>query len=235
MLTCRPLLFAGALAVLAVPVSANTLVVPGSANIFGAGHAAPPEPGSGGAGSLPPTFSFAALGGQVLTFSGVFGSVSCCNSAQTGPDGGPFASGTTDITSYGGIAGVIDSQHTMFLVGVFLDASEPADPAPACLDFSTGQLGENFVVLAPAIGQVFYIGDGLTGTGTGATQSFLVPATATRLQLGFADAQEFGDPTSAPGFYGDNTGQVTAIFDVVPPLVVPTLPASWGRLKISYR
>lgn len=230
----RSLLFAGALAFLAAPVSASTLIVAGSANIFGAGHASAPAPGGGGPGTLPPSITFASAPGQVLSFSGVGGWVSCCNSTPTGPDGGPYASGTTDITATGGISGVRDSQHTMFLVGVFLDGGEPADPAPATLDFSAGQAGEDFLALAPQLGQVFFVGDGLTGTGTGATQNFLVPATATRLFLGFADALEFGDPTSAPGYYEDNIGQLTAVFDVTTPQVVPTLPGSWGHLKISY-
>lgn len=231
----RALLLAGVLVLLAAPASANVLVVPGDANIFGAGHASPPAPGGDGPGSLPPVFTFAAQAGQVLTFSGVFGTVSCCNSSMTGPDGGPYASGTTDITSFGGISGIVDDQHTMFLVGVFLDDAEPADPAPARLDFGAGQLGENFVALAPQLGQVFYIGDGLTGTGTGLTQTFFVPPTATRLFLGFADAQEFGDPVSAPGWYGDNLGQLTTVLDVRPPQVVAAHRGSWGELKIAYR
>lgn len=226
---------AAAIAIVSGPVaSATTLVVPATANIFGAGHAAPPEPGGGGAGTLPPSVAFAAQAGQVLTFSGVVGGVSCCNSVLTGPDGGPYASGTTDITSFGGLAGVVNDQHTMFLVGVFLDDAEPADPAPARLDFGAAQLGEDFAALEPAIGQVFYVGDGLSGNGGGATQAFLVPPTATRLFLGFADALEFGDPVSAPGHYGDNVGQLTAVLDVLPPVVVPALPASWGRLKIAH-
>lgn len=230
-----PLALACVLVLAASPAFAATLVVPGTANIFGAGHAAPPAPGGGAPGTLPPMVTFTAASGQILTFSGVSGTVSCCNSSMTGPDGGPYASGTTDITGTGGISGVRDDQHTMFLVGLFLTDAEPADPAPPALDFSAGQLGENFVALAPQVGQLFYVGDGLTGTGTGATQSFLVPPTATRLYLGFADALEFGDPVSPPGYYGDNLGQLVAVLDVVPPVVVPTRAHTWGRLKIAYR
>ena len=230
-----PLPLACAFVLFAAQATATNLVVPGTANIFGAGHATAPAPGGGGGGTLPPSLSFTAAAGQVMTVSGVGGSVSCCNSSMTGPDGGPYASGTTDITGCGGLSGIRDGQHTMFLVGVFLDAAEPADPAPPTLDFSAGQLGENFLVLAPQVGQLFYVGDGLTGTGSGATQSFLVPPTATRLFLGFADALEFGDPVSAPGFYEDNLGQLTAIVDVVPPVVVAARAGTWGRLKIAYR
>jgi hypothetical protein len=47
--------------------------------------------------------------------------------------------------------------------------------------------------------QPFFIGDGLTGTGTGAVQDFIVPSGATRLFLGTMDA--FG--------WFDNSGQFT--------------------------
>ena len=213
---------------------AATVYIDGSSNIFGAGHAAPPAPSGGGAGILPTLFAFPAAPAQVLTFSSVTGAVTCCSSTFNGPDGGVEASGTTDILSYGGVAGVKDDSHTMFLVGVFLGSNEPVDPAPARLDFSVGALGEHFASLAPAIGQVFYVGDGLTGTGGGATQQFLVPSTATRLYLGFADAFDFGSPTGLPGFYGDNSGTILAILDVSG-LPTPTRARSWGTLKVRYR
>jgi hypothetical protein len=50
---------------------------------------------------------------------------------------------------------------------------------------------------------VFFIGDGLTGTGKGNVQKFAVPRGATRLFLGIADGGSFGGP---PGCYGDNLG-----------------------------
>jgi hypothetical protein len=37
------------------------------------------------------------------------------------------------------------------------------------------------------LNQVFFIGDGLTGNGTGTVQQFVIPAGATRLYLGSAD------------------------------------------------
>lgn len=97
-----------------------------------------------------------------------------------------------------------------FLTGVFLDDSEP-DPTltPARLDFSYG--ADSFVSLTPEIGQTFFIGDGVTGTGTGATQQFVVPDTATRLFLGFADAGYF---VGLPGAYVDNSGALSAQFEI---------------------
>lgn len=97
------------LAVLLVPGIgfAATLTVDAQANIFGAGHSAPPAPGAGGAGILPPAFSFGVVSGGGIIFTSVTGMVSCCIGVAgtfTGPDGGtpvaPFSS-NTNISSYG--------------------------------------------------------------------------------------------------------------------------------------
>jgi hypothetical protein len=87
------------------------------------------------------------------------------------------------------------------LVGVFLDAGVPSGSPPAGLDFTPSGLGTDFASLSPALGQVFYIGDGKTGGG--ALQSFFAPASATRLALGIPDGFGFG---GAPGAYDDNDG-----------------------------
>src|SRR6185503_18893334 len=140
---------------------------------FGAGHASPPQPQGGGAGTLPPGVSFTAGPNQVLTFSSVTGSVRIdfdqTPGGSNGPDGGTNYT-RTDITSFGGISGITHDQRTMFMVGVFLGDTEPSDPAPARLNFSDTALTQNFGSLAPQLRQVFFIGDGLTGTGSGATQ-----------------------------------------------------------------
>jgi len=232
---------AGCCALLALASDAHsaTLEVAGQANIFGAGHSAAPAPGGEAPGILPPGHTFTASAGQVLTFSSVTGTVSCCYSDLltygTTADGGPFATGDTDITSYAGISGIIHSSRTMFMVGVFLTDAEPADPAPARLDFSPGALGDGFTAISPAIGQTFYIGDGLTGNGSGLAQQFLVPANATRLFLGFADAPDFGAPSSAAGYYGGNVGQLTATFAITQPQATPNRVSTWGRLKSIHR
>jgi len=96
----------------------------------------------------------------------------------------------------------------MFLVGVFLTDATPADPAPARLDFTSN---DNFTSLTPLLGQTFFIGDGLTGTGVGARQQFTIPAAATRLFLGFADASFL---RGNPGAYSDNAGSLTAAFQI---------------------
>ena len=79
----------------------------------------------------------------------------------------------------------------------------PTGSAPASFNYSGGLSQSSF---SPLLDQVFFIGDGLTGTGSGSTQSFAVPSTATELWLGFADAFAFG---GAPGFYGDNPGSLS--------------------------
>ena len=88
----------------------------------------------------------------------------------------------------------------MFLTGVFLDPSV-GSVAPSALNFSAPG-GTSFTTLSGLqLGQTFFIGDGLTGSGTGGIQTFVAPTGATRLFLGFADAFGFG---GSPGFYDDN-------------------------------
>lgn len=179
----------------------DTLIVSGTANIFGAGHATAPDPGGGGGGVLPPKVSFSVDAGKILIFPSVTGIVDCCSGTQpNGPDGNTRSG--TNINSFDGISGIINNDKRMFLVGVFLDDSEPLDPAPNRLNF-TG--ADDFTELSPLLNQVFFIGDGLTGTGVGNVQRFIVPAGATRLYLGFEDADNF---QGNPGWYNDNTGEL---------------------------
>lgn len=93
------------------------------------------------------------------------------------------------------------------LVGVFLGPEPPSPQAPPILDFNT--IGTNFTILSPELQQTFFIGDGFTSGGT--EQTFIVPAGATRLFLGIADAQGF---TGNPGFYNDNTGAFEATVSI---------------------
>jgi len=159
-------------------------------------------------GVLPPAYSFIPQANQVLKFSSITGLVTYNGGGNYyGAEGW---SSLTDILSYAGIAGII-SDRRMFLVGVFLNNNEPSDPAPIRLDFRQTALTESFTELYPDLNQTFFIGDGLTGVGTGVPQRFHVPATATRLFLGFADGSDFN---GLPGLYGDNSGTVTAIFDI---------------------
>ena len=209
---------------------AVNLTIPADANIFGAGHAVPPAPGGGGAGELPPEFDlgFTAGSGLVLIFTSVTGSVivdSGSGNHVNDPDGVGSASGI-NVNSFDGISGTI-ANTAGFLAGVFLGASEPTDPAPLRLDFT--MIGTSFTSLSPQLDQVFFIGDGLTGDGTGSIQQFNVPTGATRLILGFADAPNYqGDP----GGYGDNTGSFSATFSIVPEPSVSALLFSGAGLGV---
>ncbi len=197
------------------PATAQMVTVNADSNIFGAGHATTVGPGGGGAGVLPPEYDFGFTAGPnaLLTFSSVTGTVIV--NAGTGdnvndPDGVGAGSSDLSVNSLDGISGIL-GPHAGFLVGVFENDTEPADPAPARLDFSS--IGTNFTSLAPSLNQVFFIGDGLTGNGVGTAQQFQIPIGATRLFFGIADAPAYhGDP----GGYNDNTGQFTASFTIVP-------------------
>ena len=114
---------------------------------------------------------------------------------KTGPDGAPETE--SYIVALEGISGYSGPHGS--LVGVFLDAANPRDHTPSDpLENNT-----SFPALSPALGQVFFIGDGLTGTGVGTPQTFYAPPGATRLFLGIADAAGFG---GGPGWYDDNYG-----------------------------
>lgn len=115
-----------------------------------------------------------------------------------GPGGNGVAGSNLD--PLGGISGYLGPEGP--LTGVFLDDSVPdSGPAPMTLDFTPGGLGTDFLSLTPELGQVFYIGDGVTGGGD--FQDFIAPVGATRLFLGIPDGFSFD---GHPGAYDDNDG-----------------------------
>jgi hypothetical protein len=196
----------------AVPVYAQVAVqVPGSANLYLAGM----PPGSaccGGTGTPPDTapqqspvqVGIQLVPGAALTFS-ASGSVSNATGVPPTqpPDGGDFIPGGVDgrvdpgTPSANNIAAVNAPLNS--LVGVFLNDSVPtSSPTPPALNFdpATG-LGLAFGSLSPGLKQVFFIGDGRTGTGTGNVQQFIVPAGATRLFLGTIDGVGWANNTGA--------------------------------------
>lgn len=199
--------------------ASNTVIldISGQANIFGAGLTALPS-GTGG-GILPPLVHFQSGSNQALIFTSVLGLIDIgigsngYEFGNNGPDGivnSPFNDSSTAV---GGISGYVDNNRIATLAGVFLDDSEPTSPAPSSLAFSDdGQIGHSFSSLAPQLRQVFFIGDGLTGTGSGSEQVFMVPPTATRLVLGIPDVD-----------YNDNSGSFVAKFTISPlmPALVP--------------
>lgn len=187
-------------------VTAQTVSVPATSNIYGAGHSAPVASCDTtiGPGTTP---VLVALPGQAVAveFVDVSGSVLYCPTCgpANGPDG-LVASGLA-LDPLAGISGIVSQTRIRFFEGVFLTDAEPVDPAPSALSFSD----YSFASLSPAIAQHFYVGDGLTGTGSGNVQRFMVPPGATRLFLGFSDG-------FAPcvGAYSDNTGGVQATVQI---------------------
>ena len=169
----------------------STLTVDSKSNIFAAGRPTAFD------GSLPPFIRLTVGSGTAISFSSITGSWTCTSGgAMVSAEGGNICGGATDINSYQGISGIVDGHRSMFLVGVFLGDRAPSDPAPERLDFTDS---ENYTLLSPFLGQTFFIGDGLTGTGTGTPQQVVVPNGATRLFLGVEDGYDFrGNPGDVP-------------------------------------
>ena len=142
--------------------------------------------------------------GNTLTFS-ASGSTSVDTSCFAGPDGGCYA----DESGFGvGPANGIGTYQgpSNALLGVFLDNTTPSGTGgPASLDYTQA---ENISQLfnTPGLNQIFFIGDGLTGTGSGSVQEFMAPDGATRLFLAVADS--YG---SSFGNLGELTVEVAAV------------------------
>jgi hypothetical protein len=159
--------------------------------------------------------SFPAAHGQVITLS-ASGAIDCCGGTppMDPPDGylpDVNISGIGSISGYNGPG--------FALLGVFTNGN-PSGAAPADYDYSNGTNQSSF---APSLNQVFYIGDGLTGTGSGPSQSFLVPDTATELWLGIADTDDYGN--GPPGGYDNNTGSFAVAGELAESLrFVPVTP-----------
>ncbi len=170
-----------------------TVTVPGTSDIFLAGQpsgtcfpfgnfdCAPDQ--------SPTNVGLPLVPGSALQFTVTGGA---CNDAgipatcSSTPDGGtsfqPDPLTTGPLLGLSGITTVFDA-----MVGVFL-GDGPPNPSgtPGNLSFIPPG-GTSFQTLAPSLQQVFFIGDGLTGTGTGQRQNFIVPTGATRLFLGSMD------------------------------------------------
>ncbi|MCA9192062.1 MAG: hypothetical protein KDB03_09875 [Planctomycetales bacterium] len=120
---------------------------------------------------------------------------------KDGPDGDLTAAFIAHYNgAINGVSNVVMPANA--LAGVFLGPDAPnLSPAPNLLSFTTGgnvPNGINYLSLAPALKQVFFIGDGHTQDGT--TQQIIIPEGATRLFLGSMDGF---------GWY-NNSGSITA-------------------------
>ena len=201
----RKTLFIAALLLPGVTRAATTtLSVDARDNIYAIGILGQEQYDGGG---LPPV-SFAVKPGEALKFD-VTGLVSMnigTGSNENDADGAGAAVPVSTNTGAGSIAGIA-APNAGYLVGVFVPAEGPHGPPPSPLDF-TGPGATSFTELSPQLGQVFFIGDGLTGDGNGVHQIFHAPAGAAYLYLGISDA---GGYNGQPGAYGDNAG----IFQVI--------------------
>ncbi|MGE0387228.1 MAG: PEP-CTERM sorting domain-containing protein [Gammaproteobacteria bacterium] len=173
--------------------------------------------------TLPPIL--AVSGGDVIRVADpAVGGVNFFNGLGP-PFFGPGGNGLSgsNLTALDGISGYIGPQGP--LAGVFLTDDIPSSgPAPATLNFSGAGLGIDFLTLSPLIGQVFYIGDGITSGGD--FQEFIAPAGATRLALGIPDGFGF---VGAPGAYDDNDGGYRVRIGINQvPVPEPALPALLG-------
>jgi|HubBroStandDraft_1064217.scaffolds.fasta_scaffold18120_3 hypothetical protein len=215
--------------VLAAPTTAQephgTLFVSGNMDIFQSGGQ------NDGSGGVPPfAFTFPAASNRFLIFESILGLWTCADGNPVAVPWGPDGTSATGNACYprasikgpvGSLSGYETTDFTGALVGVFLEDSLPGTAPPALRfyvsDHSEGGIPTSFGGLRPAIGQVFFVGDGLTGSGTGVQQTFLVPPTATRLFLGYVDSCS-ASGYAGPGCYGDNGGAVIAAFHITPPV-----------------
>lgn len=105
------------------------------------------------------------------------------------------------------------------LAGVFLGPTTPSGTGPAQLTSGT-----SFSSTSPGIGQIFFIGDGLTGTGSGDVQTFIVPTGATRLFLGVTDE----------GGNFDNSGTIVATISESGSVTGTPEPSTWAMMLLGF-
>lgn len=215
---------AAALAALGLAAAHAETVVPGTSNPKLAGM---PDGTTASSGDLAPAQSpvlfsgFTIAPGTWLQFTQVSGVVDNCGGScsRGGPDGAEqWTNGAEN-----GISGLTAPLNS--LVAVFLGPAQPdSSAAPADLAFDRTSFG--FTQLAPALKQVFFVGDGLTGTGAGTVQSFLVPDGATRLYLATHDG--YG--------WANNSGSFTVTVSAVPePATTALLLAGLGLVGGTLR
>ncbi len=174
--------------------------------------------------------SIPVVGGDVVYVADpAVGGVHFFNGSGTpfGPEGN--GQDGSNLGSLGGISGYKGPQGA--LTGVFLDDTVPVSDAPDTLDFRSFGLGRNFETLSPELGQVFYIGDGVTDDGE--FQEFIAPDGTTRLYLAIPDGFSF---VGAPGAYEDNDGAYRIVIGVneLPDVPVPSAAVCGTVLLCAY-
>ena len=162
----------------------DDFIVLGSAdaNIFGAGLSSVPDFGGGGGnGSLPVEIVLPVGVGRAFRVLDSANTIQSTPSLTGAPPAGlllaaePFVWG-----EWGGLTGPITRRFTETM-GVFLGSAARPVTAPPAFDCTN----ENATAVAPQIGQIFCLGDGLTPAGE--ARIVLVPDDATRVFFGQAD------------------------------------------------
>lgn len=180
-----------------------------------------------GKGSTPRTT--VALNGATAIKIAATGTISLTPGYKNDPDGVGGLVLAHNVTSANGLSGIsLPAGRAGSLVGVFLGSSDPGGgaPAPAALFYTLGDLALS--TYSPLLNQVFFIGDGLTGDGSGLAQIFNAPSGASRLALGIADADNY---QGAPGAYFDNTGSYNV--SVSSAAAVPEA-ATWAMMLVGF-
>jgi hypothetical protein len=170
----------------------------------------------GSDGIAPAAYIFPAAPGQLIIFPSITGTWSCGTGPLFGPDGtnaSANCNGPRDTGPIGTLGGFASTDFYGALVGVFLEDALPVSLSRTLRfyvsDSSVGGIATGFTALNPRIGEVFFVGDGLTGTGAGTLQAFIVPSTATHLYLGYADGSN-----GIPQGYSNNAGQLRVILQL---------------------
>lgn len=205
----------------------TTVTVSGQSNPFLAGQ---PDGTSCCSGDVAPAQSpvlapIVLVSGSTLTFSAT-GSVD--NTGGAGP-GTADGSGAFDMTDYGIGVAAAGGVNLNALIGVFLTDDTPTSATqPGSLHFD-GLLGD--ASYAPGLAQIFWIGDGLTGTGSGDVQTFFVPTGATRLYLGTTDGFQWAN--NAGSFEVTINSGLTS--SVPEPSIWMLMIAGFGALGLALR
>ena len=214
----RKMLITASLPIILAATSAHAATsVPGNANPFLAGqpNGTPCCSGDSAPTESPVLAMSGALGGNTYVFGATGGTMNFPGPVNPTPDGAGAWNMTADYGT--GISGALGI-NINGLVGVFLDSLVPGGPAPAQRND-----GMAFGSIAPLLGQIFWIGDGLTGTGSGTLQQFTAPGGATRLFLGTSDGF---------GWY-NNVGTIEVSIRSVGTSPVPE-PAAWAMMLAGF-
>ena len=138
-----------------------------------------------------------------------------------GPEGQPGDATGSFQGPFGGIGYLLAPKVS--LIGVFLDDTVPLNSPPGGLSFPSS-LDRDFLILAPALRQPFFIGDGRTSLNV--VQEFMAPVGATRLFLGVMDQAA----------WNDNLGSFSVTLDIVPePATALLLLAGASALLCRHR